>query len=229
MWSVGISISESKDAERIGYDYREINRIVVRVAQFFLNQDMRVIFGHDWREDGVMHAVSDFASKVASGEEGSPLPRVLNVITTGGKPMSRHALEAERNSGGVLQVIPASESIGEKLDCAAELTAMRCRITDLLAPGCRICLGGKEECNSGVEPGIKEEARLALKFGKPLYLMGGFGGATRSFGENDEYGRSMYWQANNGLGIEDKKELFDTTDVEHALSIISKGITQVAP
>lgn len=229
MWSVGISISESKDAERIGYDYREINRIVVRVAQFFLNQDMRVIFGHDWREDGVMRAVADFASRVATGEEEAQLPRVLNVIATGGKPVSKYALEAERDSGGVLEVIPINESIWKKEDRATELTALRCQITDMLAPGCRICLGGEEECYTGVEPGIKEEARLALKLGKPLYLMGGFGGATRSFGENDEYGSSTYWQANNGLGLEDKKELFNTTDLEHALSIISKGITQVTP
>ena len=70
MWSVGISASPCADAERIGYDNRQINRIVIRVAQFFLNRDMRVIFGHDWREDGVMRAVAEFASKVAAGANG---------------------------------------------------------------------------------------------------------------------------------------------------------------
>ena len=53
MWSVGISVSPSSEAERLGYDERQINRIVIRMAQFFLDRDMRVIFGHDWREDGV--------------------------------------------------------------------------------------------------------------------------------------------------------------------------------
>ena len=36
-------------------------------------------------------------------------------------------------------------------------------------------------------------ARLALDFGKPLYLMGGFGGATRIFGEAEESQPTGYW------------------------------------
>ena len=54
MWSVGISVSPCEEAARLGYDERQINRIVIRMAQYFLDQNMRVIFGHDWREDGVM-------------------------------------------------------------------------------------------------------------------------------------------------------------------------------
>jgi len=71
MWSIGISVSPCSDAEKIGYDNRQINRIVVRAAQFFLNRDMQVIFGHDWRKDGVMEAIAKFAIKVASGGKNS--------------------------------------------------------------------------------------------------------------------------------------------------------------
>ena len=69
MWSVGISVSPSVEAERLGYDERQINRIVIRMAQYFLDRDMRIIFGHDWREDGVMRAVADFAGVVAGRAE----------------------------------------------------------------------------------------------------------------------------------------------------------------
>ena len=69
-----------------------------------------------------------------------------------------------------------------------------------------------------------EEARLALNYGEPLYLLGGFGGATRLFGEEEEYGRSQYWRTSNGLGDEEKQELFETTDIERALRLISGGI-----
>ena len=245
MWSVGISVSPCMDAERIGYDNRQINRIVIRVAQFFLNRDMRVIFGHDWREDGVMRAVAEFASKVAAGakgfeetsgrvrsrrENGREQPRMLNVVPTGRESLNRAALEAEHDGGGVLEVISTRELFWEEAwetDRPAELTALRKWITGLLNPGCRICLGGKEKRHEGVEPGVMEEARLALKRKKPLYLLGGFGGAARSFGENDEYGRSAYWQADNGLEEKDKRELFGTTDIERALRIISNGISEV--
>ena len=75
MWSVGISVSPSTEAARLGYDNRQINRIVVRMAQYFLARDMRVIFGHDWREDGVMRAVADFAGLVATRSEPVEEPR----------------------------------------------------------------------------------------------------------------------------------------------------------
>ena len=252
VWSVGISVSPCEEAARIGYDEWQINRIVIRMAQYFLDRNMRVIFGHDWREDGVMRAVADFAEVVAgrSGtaeERSSPLQskdmkagtglRMLNVVPTERESLSRTALKAQRDSGGVVQVI----SIGEVPELlrkqtraeseswwyrelqgwtgrGAELTSLRLCTTALLNPGCRICLGGKTSGYQGDEPGVMEEAKLALKYRKPLYLMGGFGGATRRVGEAREY-----WSTANGLSDAQKRELFDTTDVECAIRLIANG------
>ena len=257
MWSVGISVSPCADAARIGYDGRQINRIVIRMAQYFLDQNMRVIFGHDWREDGVMQSVADFAAVVAArcaetGEEtlgrqrpnameDREHPRIINVVPTGRAPLSRSALAAQRDSGGVLEVLPVSEvneHLHERVEeprawshdqqdqdaRVAELTALRYFITELLNPGCRICLGGRTTAYEGIEPGVIEEARLALEFDKPLYLMGGFGGATRWFGEQTEYKSMDYWGKANGLDEKKKRELFETTDVERALRLIGSGI-----
>jgi SLOG cluster2 len=44
----------------------------------------------------------------------------------------------------------------------------------------RIILGGKTEGYSGFMPGIFEEALVTLKARRPLYLLGGFGGATEA-------------------------------------------------
>ena len=226
---------------------------MVKIAgeRILLNQNMRVIFGHDWREDGVMRAVADFAEAVAaragSVREGSdgrqpgwtdhdPKPRMLNVVPTGKESLSRTALEANRDSGGVLRVIPIRDlpepqfellleatNLWDDLEgrsgSVAELTALRIFITEQLDPGCRICLGGKTTEYMGGEPGVMEEARLALRFGKPLYLMGGFGGASRRAGRFRDY-----WNTENGLNEEQKRELFETTDVERGLRLISAGI-----
>jgi hypothetical protein len=43
----------------------------------------------------------------------------------------------------------------------------------------RVTLGGKLVGYSGMYPGMLEEAYLALRDGKPLYLMGALGGCTR--------------------------------------------------
>ena len=245
MWSVGISVSQCKEALRIGYDDQQIHRIVIRIAQYFLDKNMRVIFGHDWRPDGVMHAVAKFAGRVASRSEANSdlndeLPRMLNVVPTSREAISSDALNAERDHGGVLKVTPVDELLPKLQERfrtpeainqenankteAHKLMALRHCITVLLDPGCRICLGGLTNGHHETEPGVTEEAKLALTHGKPLYLMGGFGGATRTFGEDQMHRRSLYWEADNGLSDREKAELFDTIDVEHALRLIFKGI-----
>ncbi len=256
MWSVGISVSPSAEAERLGYDERQINRMVIRMAQFFLDRDMRIIFGHDWREDGVMRAVADFAAVVAGRAEefleskekwhGSQetadewVARMVNVVPTSRDNLSGAALEAARDSGGALSVIAAGDLAAEVWerwgsdmkahgwvttgDRGGELTRLRHCLTMMLSPGCRVCLGGRTEGYQGREPGVMEEARLALRYGKPVYLMGGFGGATRLFGVAPGHAGAWYWRAENGLSREEKRELFETTDVEWALGTISRGI-----
>lgn len=57
------------------------------------------------------------------------------------------------------------------------MTRMRERMThDITA---RICLGGNLEEFVGQFPGVLEEGLLMLEAGKPLFLIGAFGGATR--------------------------------------------------
>ena len=129
MWSVGISVSPSAEAERLGYDERQINRIVIRMAQYFLDRDKRIIFGHDWREDGVMRAVADFASVVAGRAEelveskkdlhglkettDVSVARMVNVVPASRDELSRVALKAERDSGGALRVMAAGDLASE--------------------------------------------------------------------------------------------------------------------
>ena len=267
-WSVGISVSPCEDAAKIGYDDRQINRTVIRMAQYFLDQDMRVIFGHDWREDGVMQAVADFAAVVAARtaaemeeqqEEvqrrdyiGYGEYRMVNLVATPAEALSRAAVEASEESGDFLAVLSVDEirdSAGwqRKLGTepvemdwvrglqvpktrGEELTVLRQWITALLAPGCRICLGGRMCGFQGNEPGVLEEAGVALNWGKPLYLMGGLGGATRAFIMTQEfaekYQSTRYWESNNGLDRDEKKKLFDTVDVEVGLRLIAKGISK---
>jgi hypothetical protein len=44
----------------------------------------------------------------------------------------------------------------------------------------RVLLGGQVTGFKGKYPGLLEEALLAIRSGKPLYLIGGFGGCTAS-------------------------------------------------
>ena len=246
---MNISIYPSDDAARLGYDQRQINRITIRMAQFFLSREMRVIFGQDWRNDGVMQAVANFAQKVAPLTEkldanGQPLAseRMLNMVAEPRASLSRAATTAARNSDGVLKVMTAREAAADASESvrkyvrsctdeeqnsdANKLTELRHYLTAALDPGCRICLGGRTSEYEDNEPGIVEEARLALAYRKPLYLLGGFGGATREFGEPSE---NLYWDSPNGLDQEMKRELFETLDIDRAVRIVAHGIKGCQP
>ena len=104
-----------------------------------------------------------------------------------------------------------------------ELTVLRHWMTWLLDPGCRICLGGRLRGYEGEEPGVMQEARLALARRKPLYLIGGFGGAASAF-RSEHDSRVQYDDSWNGLNEKDKRDLFNTTDIEYAIRLIRRGI-----
>jgi hypothetical protein len=57
-------------------------------------------------------------------------------------------------------------------------TLMREKVTDLA--DARLVIGGKLENFSGIIPGVVEETCLSLRRGRPLFLIGGFGGAARA-------------------------------------------------
>ena len=59
--AVGISISESEDSSDRGFPRWQVNRATVQTAAALLGQGAGVVFGHDWREDGVMDAIYRFA------------------------------------------------------------------------------------------------------------------------------------------------------------------------
>ena len=180
--TVNVSVSPCEDAERLGFDEWQINRIVIRIAQFFLFKGMRVLFGHDWRADGVMQAVlRDAELSGAADRQPRRGARMLNLVATGGTPLSRVGLEAAKDSAGVLEVRSMDDEPVAPIrrgDRCSELWALRQRMTQLLDPGCRICLGGRTSGYSGHYAGVAEEAYFALSMGKPLYLIGGLGGAT---------------------------------------------------
>ena len=82
----------------------------------------------------------------------------------------------------------------------------------------------------GDEPSVIEEAGLALNRRKPLYLLGGLGGATKAFIESQRFAgkhrSDRYWESENGLDRDAKEELFDTVDMEYALRLIAAGISE---
>ena len=194
---VGLSIAESEDATSLGFPSWQVNRATVRVVAALFGQGVGVVFGHDWREDGVMEAVHGLAQQMqpppppGDSPDRAGAPLLINLVPWPDRPhLSSEDLELLQDT---LSVRPAP--LPKELNAYAEpalaagrdsrayaylrsrgLTYLR-RELDRLSDA-RLCLGGRVRGYSGRAPGIVEEAFIAVESGKALYLAGLFGGAA---------------------------------------------------
>lgn len=195
-WRVGLSISESEDGAERGFPKWQVNRTTLMVVSSLFGQGVGVVFGHDWRDDGVMEAVHGLAQHLQSQPppsdhpEAAP-PLLMNLVPWPDHP--RLSEEEQLRLASTLQVKKAGlpeellrfaegallggpESPEYNVLRAKALTHLRIRMQGEC--GARLCLGGATTHYQGFYPGIVEEAFLALQAGAPLYVSGLLGGAA---------------------------------------------------
>lgn len=195
---VNLSMSESNDSAGRGFPPAQVNRVTLQVVSALFGQGASLIFGHDWREDGVMEAVHGFAQQVQlpallTPEQSKPSvqPLLWNLLPWPDKPrLSQKDLECLAST---LRVEPAGlpEELIEYGDAALceghesalyqylrarGLTHLRHLLTKISQA--RLCIGGRKSGSEGRYPGVIEEALLSLEDRKPLYLAGVLGGAA---------------------------------------------------
>jgi SLOG-like protein len=207
---VNVSISESDDSANRGFPAWQVNRVTLQVVAALFGQGASIVFGHDWREDGVMEAVYGYARQVQppvplppSEVDAIGQPLLINLLPWPDKPYLPPR-DIERLSS-TLRVQPAGlpkelrrvdkkaqragpESPLYRYVRARGLTSLRHRLNDICH--LRLCLGGRRSGSAGRYPGVIEEALLALRSNKPLYLAGLLGGATHQIVEAIE-GKAM--------------------------------------
>ncbi len=196
---VNLSISESDDSVKRGFPGWQVNRTTLQIVAALFGQGASIVFGHDWRDDGVMEAVYGFARQVQP-----PIPLSQGDADAEAQPVLRNLLpwpsvarmskEDQEQLTSTLRV----ETVGlpEELktyDRDAEvagfssplytyirargLTFLRHRLTEV--SHVRLCVGGAQSGAEGRYPGVVEEALLAVRNNKPLYLASFLGGATQ--------------------------------------------------
>jgi hypothetical protein len=197
--AIGLSISESDDSTNRGFPAWQVNRVTLQVVEALFSQGAGVIFGHDWRDDGVMEAVHSFARQMQS-----PVPLPLAEAEATGQPLLRNLLpwpdKPHLSEGDIARLTSTLrvETAGLPAELAAQqtgalsagagsapyryvrargLTHLRHQLDSL--SDARLCLGGRRGGSAGRYPGVIEEALLAVQSGTPLFLAGLLGGATK--------------------------------------------------
>lgn len=189
---VSISVSESEESARLGFPRWLVNRVCLQFAAAIVGQGASVVFGHDWREDGVMQAVYSYARQTRLSTAGEQTPLLWNLLPWPDRPsvlveeadLPRPILTVE--PVGLPDDLAEFEAIARGAESASPifrycrvraLTYLRRRLDEV--SHARICIGGRTTGFAGRYPGVIEEALFAVRAPKPLYLVGLLGGATK--------------------------------------------------
>lgn len=221
---VGISISEPSDIELLDLGHTDLHlRLLMQdVARYGLSYGAELIYGGDLRPNGFteflfqeghalqsrlkslnVHLTNHIAWPIylADPVEARDWKAKHRKVAT----MIEHAVPAD-----VIDLIPSAAEFLAPSDQASSFVWSR-SLTEMrkaMISGCdfRICAGGRLAGYKGWMPGVLEEIVLAVEMGKPIFLIGGFGGVTRSvcrlLGEKavpEEL--SFDWQVGNNPGL----------------------------
>ncbi|WP_176520245.1 TIR domain-containing protein [Bacillus cereus] len=186
---VGLSISDSPDLMRYGISKMHLDDALVEFSRYLLVSGAKLMYGGDLRQGGfteILHTLvrNYFPEDVQVShkiQNYQAWPLYLNISTE---------IRAELNKVVTFEMIGPPENIQKtsvflppnckenRVIWARSLSKMREEMNKNL--DVRVLMGGAVQNYKGKYPGLLEEALLALRDSKPLYLLGGFGGCTRA-------------------------------------------------
>ncbi len=190
---IAFSISEAEDWNALGLDRLHQDDAFVELSRYLLVSGVDLAYGGDLRRGGYTEILAELVESYRGLEvEARPIhfyqawPFHLSMDL---------AQQAKLKSILNPVAIPLNEQIRKSFDLDSKrpfaldgtkalYISSRC-LTDMREQmnrdaEARILIGGRLTNFKGRYPGLIEEAYLALRDSKPLYLAGGFGGCTRA-------------------------------------------------
>jgi len=189
---VAISISESEEIEDLGLSDYHLKDISIEIARYLIVNGAMMLYGGDLRHEGYTSIFSELANQYKYLKSKAdffvnyfpfPLSQKITLV-------ERAAFKANQVK---MELLPAAKTLG-RIDLAegynpienkadryiiAEcLSEMREKITS--ESNARILIGGRQKEYVGYMPGVYEEALYSIRLKQPIYLIGGFGGVTKS-------------------------------------------------
>jgi hypothetical protein len=185
-----------------------VGDLLAEITDALLRDGAKLAYGGDFEEDGTLHKIVQAAQDAPADLFDRDKNRIRNYL---GFPSSlrkevKHALKTYKATIDfeVLETLSSQEikdlnlkdnqwfsawplgatdtyQSNHHLAWAISLFRMRVRLTQDI--DALIVFGGKDGESWGRLPGIAEEVMLALALGKPVYIMGGLGGAASAVGK----------------------------------------------
>lgn len=184
---LGLSVSDSPDLDRLGLLDTHFRLTLGELARTVVIAGGSLYYGGHLQHEGITHFLIEELHRY--GRRDRPLKVCL--AWTVHRSMSAEQIMEQREFLGLFGEIFFLSLDGQLLDGpvleppqhefspeehATALSGLRTFMTD--NTDARIVVGGKRAGFQGNMPGILEEVLFSLERGQPLYLAGGFGGAT---------------------------------------------------
>ncbi|HCF0147874.1 hypothetical protein ACRS57_21115 [Pseudomonas aeruginosa] len=258
--SIAISISESPDMPVLGLSDEHLRDAMAEIARHLLALGARLIYGGDLRQHGFSELLFELVARHRrDSDAGDSRCGVTNYLAWPVhtlQPIAElEAQIAEFEDSAELVLLRADGSrlpieerrglpskVPTEQEWAEGLTSMR--ITMMSESDARIVVGGRVENYKGTMPGIAEETLLSLRAGKPIFLVGGFGGCARDIAETlglvpprstsnvawanrAEFGNFTAADLNNGLTNEENSTLAYSPHIVQVITLILRGMMRI--
>ena len=226
---IALSISNSDDAYQYGIAQEMLDDISIEISKHILKARGKMIYGGDLRKGGFTELLANLSYQYGAYEKSDSIVKYFKnyLACPYHKDLKdEDVLLYDHNRVKLVRVEAG-------VDVADSLTKMRVQMEE--DASARIIIGGKQIGFSGKMPGIIEEFMIAIEAGHPVYVIGGFGGASR-YVANVISGKIMngdlydwlkahgFERLNNGLSDEDNGRLFASTNLMEIVSLILKGL-----
>lgn len=230
--NIAISISDSEDSSTYGVGQEILDDLSIEISKYILKAGGKMIYGGDLRNSGFTELFADLSFQYGIYEKTDSTVKYFKNFLAWPyheKLDENTILEYDHNRVELIRV-------DQGIDDSDSLSKMRYEMEN--EAHARILIGGKMNDFAGSMPGVIEEFKIALNFGHPIYVIGGFGGAARYIADvmsnkcevkdrdNWMFGLS-YECLGNGLSDEENNKLFTTQNIIEIVSLVLKGLKNV--
>ena len=230
--NIAISISNSEDSATYGVGQEILDDLSIEISKHILKAGGKMIYGGDLRNSGFTELFADLSFQYGIYEKTDPTVKYFKNFVAWPyheKLDENTILEYDHNRVELIRV-------DQGIDDSDSLSKMRYEMEN--EAHARILIGGKMNDFAGSMPGVIEEFKIALDYGHPIYIIGGFGGAARYIADvisnkcevkdrdNWMFGLS-YECLGNGLSEGENNKLFTTQNIIEIVSLVLKGLKNV--
>lgn len=217
---VALSTSDADDLASYGLSSLHHRDLVVELARHLFASGSRIAYGGDFRKSGFAELLEE-VQRAHTRFAGEPVPKIVSYLSdplTAGE-RAQHVDTIQFVGAAAEEVSTAAQS---PRDRALKLRAMRFKIAgDAIA---LVAVGGRSGGFASWRPGVAEEIASALSLGKPVFLIGGFGGVAGSYAKAAFMrGEITFVQSPKGIGDEPTSDIALPSEMEVLQRLRGRG------